>query len=930
MKKSILHKKKNESKNIQNNLNFEEYKNLVANKFHSSKKVNFKNEINEPLNISYNEIEKNYRRNSYQFAYSTNNKNNYIKFGFCSNAQNVNSNKKDYLLDDEITQLHNKIIYEKILGINIIKKDKKIKYLNTDMITNKNGEDLDNDRSPIKKRARNYSFYESKSTKNLNVYNYIDKDEANNDFNMDNNYNNTSFYCSNQVRNSLTIENKYSSKTLKAEPHLDGEIFNNHSIVFITDKSEPFKKSYSHNIPNDLKFGSENQTPRDYNRLSLQNNTIENRINSQTSELSGNNSDYQMKHKYLEKNQKEEKNIISNKKDIILKEEMIKNNKIIKQKKINHKKEIMKTKNKKVTSPLQIKEKKRKNKDNSNLINQLLSKEFLISINRRNIDIKKNKNILINIDKDGFIDFPFQKKKEGKQIEELKQSLFNSNSNANGNQNYPDLKYNINKNNISNDREINGINKKSNEKNIIGFEIGEKEIFYNKINKSNRIKMNNIKNRKFRKYNSYNRYNQKCNNNSNRRNYNKSNTLSISQKMSKYTGIKNKTIEEINNNSFKNINKRKNNIINDNREKICEYKNKNSKYNSKNYNTNNSSNNNKGHYRMKKPSITINKYNNLDENKNKDLSQNNYIYTGSDEELKIILNDNPDINNDSNKAIRNKQIINFIYRKKEIKEKQNKNKPREIKKVLNENIPKNIGLDKYENGGLRQEKENKRHLFSQSDNINGEIIDFQKNYKIEKLENYINKINNDEKEDMILKDNNIGYYNTDSPVYIKSFAENKIPKDNKINIGHQKEKDKKEKQLNQKNINGQILYEEIKYNKKDNDRLLTDVRSNKKIKKDKNGNYNNEYNISNNKKLMKNINVDSINNEQQILANYKIIKNNTINNGNIDNTIIRELRSEYEFNIEEDKFYKPLNKYENIFNIEKINPFSSQNLNKIN
>ena len=362
MKKSILHKKKNESKNIQNNLNFEEYKNLVAKKFHRSKKVNFKNEVNEPLNISNNEIEKNYRRNSYQFAYSTNNKNNYIKFGFCSNAQNVNSNKKVYLLDDEITQLHNKIIYEKILGFNIIKKDKKIKYLNTDMITNKNGEDLDNDRSPIKKRARNYSFYESKSTKNLNVYNYIDKDEANNDFNIDNNYNNTSFYCSNQVRNSLTIENKYSSKTLKAEPHLDGEIFNNHSIVFITDKSEPFKKSYSHNIPNDLKFYSENQTPRDYNRLSLQNNTIENRINSQTSELSGNNSDYQTKHKYLEKNQKEEKKIISNKKDIILKEEMIKNNRIIKQKKINHKKEIMKTKNKKVTSPLQIKEKKRKEK----------------------------------------------------------------------------------------------------------------------------------------------------------------------------------------------------------------------------------------------------------------------------------------------------------------------------------------------------------------------------------------------------------------------------------------------------------------------------------------------------------------------------------------------------------------------------------------
>ena len=64
-KKSILHKKKNENQINQYDLNFEEYKNLVAIKFHSSKKVNFKTERNEPLNISINEIEKNYRRSSY-------------------------------------------------------------------------------------------------------------------------------------------------------------------------------------------------------------------------------------------------------------------------------------------------------------------------------------------------------------------------------------------------------------------------------------------------------------------------------------------------------------------------------------------------------------------------------------------------------------------------------------------------------------------------------------------------------------------------------------------------------------------------------------------------------------------------------------------------------------------------------------------------
>ena len=425
-KKSILPKKKNENKKFQNNLNFEEYKYLTLNKSLNDKKVNFNTEENESLNISINKIKKNNRRNSHQFVYSTNNKNNYTKFGFCLNAQNVNSKNIEYLLDNEITQLCNENIYENILGVNIIKKDKKNKYLNTEMmITNKNGEDPHN-RTPIKKRPRNYSFYESKSTKYLNVNNYIETDKENNDLNKDTNYNNTSFYCSNQARNSLTIENKYSNKILKAEPHLDGDIFNNHSIIFVTDKSEPFKKSYSHNIPNELKFDSENQTPRDYNRLSLQNNTIENRINSQISELSENNSDYKLKHKYLEKNQKDEKNIKANKKDIIQKEEIIKNNRIIKQKKINHKKEIMKINNKKITSSLQTQEKKKKkkikNKSNSNLINQLLSKEFLISINSRNNNKKRAKNFLINIDKDRLIGFNIQKKKEEKQNEELKKN----------------------------------------------------------------------------------------------------------------------------------------------------------------------------------------------------------------------------------------------------------------------------------------------------------------------------------------------------------------------------------------------------------------------------------------------------------------------------------------------------------------------------
>ena len=911
MKKSILHKKKSENKNIQNDLNFEEYQNLAASKFHSSKKVNFKTEINEPLNISINEIMENHRRHSYQFVYSTNNRNNYIKFGFCPNAPNVNSKKIDYLLDDEITQQNNKNIYEKILGIKITKKDKKMKRLNAE----DGDDDSDDNKTPIKKRPRNYSFYESKSTKNLELHNYFDADQNNNDINIDTNFNNTSFYCSNQVKNNLKPEDKYSSKTLKLESHLDGEVFNNHSILFITDKSEPFKKSYSHNVPNSFKFEFGNETSKDNHRLSLQNNTIENKIDSEINESSDNSSGHQLDQKCLENKQKEENNINDNmNKNDIQKEEIIKNNRVIKQKKMNHQKEIMETKNKKMISPLQSKEKAKKyinnkkelskNKDNSNLVDQLLSKEFLISINSRDSNKLKDKNIGKNIDKDGYNNFEIQNKKSEdlseEQIEELKKNLHNSNSNSNGGQGTVNLKHHINKNNISKEREIknskikdhkqNGKNITSNIENIISFKNGEKEIFYNKIKKSNKINMDKSKTGKCKKYNSYNRHNRKCKKNSKRRNNYKSNynnTLSISQKMSKYTSFINKTFGDINNNSFNNINKFRNNIINYNNENIGEYRNKNLKNNNMNNNYNNSFINNMNNHRIKKNDITINKHKHLNECENgkKDLNQNNYIYNGSDEELKIILNDNPDINNRSNKAVRNKQIVNYIYKKKEIREKENENENpisklidnrdkidylnKDIEKIntvrekirelddnnncenqaissinafysnslsKNENenrnrnrvsldMPSNINLDKFVNGGLNQDKENKKYLFNLSNSLNSKkikediqqsfsgILNFNKNSKIGKLNKFVNNVKSDEEEGIILKDNKIKHFNTDSPSYNKTFGENKISKDIYNNIGNYKEN-----KLNgeNKNKNEKFFNEEIEYNFKGN------------------------------------------------------------------------------------------------------------------
>ena len=1013
MKKSILHKRRSENKIIQEDLIFKEYKNLAANRFHSSKKVNFKIEMNDPLNISINEIDKNYRRSSYQYVYSTNNKNNYIRFGFCPNVQNVNSKKTDYLLDDEIAQINNKNIYEKILGIEIIKEDKKNKNLNT------GDDDLNDKKTPIKKRPRNYSFYESKSTKQLQVFNYIDTDQDNNDINIDTNYNNTSFYCSNQVKNNLKLEEKLSCKTLKIE-NLDGEVFNNHTIIFITDKSEPFKKSYSQKIPKDLRFDFGNEATKDNRRLSLQNNSIENRINSEISEISENSSGLELDQKCLENKQKEENNMNDNinKKDN-QKEEIIKNNRIIKQKKLNHQKEIMETKNKKNISPLRSKEKAKKNinsrkklnknKDNSNLVDQLLSKEFLISINSRDSNKMKDRNIPKNIDKDGYNNFKIQNKKSEniseEQIKELKKNLHSSNSNSNGGQVTSNPKRHINKKNISEDREIKNLKIKDNQQNgkYIKSKVenifNEKEIFYNKINKSNRIKMNKGKKGKCKKYNSYNRYNKSCN----KRNNNKSNsntTLSISQKMRKYTGIINKTFGDINNNSFLNINKLRNNNTNYNNKNIGEYRNKNMKNNNMNYNSYNSCINNMNNHKINKNSITINRYNNSNENENerKDLNQNNYIYNGSDEELKIILNDNPDTNNKSNKAVRNKQIVNFIYKKKEIKEKENANvnknpanklidngtkinnlskdeekinssreKIRELNKNnncenqvissmngLNSNfynkkgnrnrnrvsldMPMKINLDKIANGGLNQDEENQRYLFGLRDNLNSEIIKghvkqsisgnlkSNNNSKNGKLNKFINNIKSEEEEGIILKDDKIEHFNTDSPSYNKSFGEKKMSKDNNINIGNQKEKEIIENKINGDNKikNEKYFDEEIEYNSKGNflhNGVFNNIEINKENDKEKN---NIEFNKNNNNQIMDSINLDSINYEKEILGNNENIKNNTINDSNKsynDSTNTKELKSEYEFNINEDKFYKPLNKYENIFNFRKINPF---------
>ena len=252
-------------------------------------------------------------------------------------------------------------------------------------------------------------------------------------------------------------------------------------------------------------------------------------------------------------------------------------------------------------------------------------------------------------------------------------------------------------------------------------------------------------------------------------------------------------------------------------------------------------------------------------------------------------------------------------------------------------MPPNINLNKFANGGLNQDKENKKHLFSLSDNLNGEITqeDIQirfsgnlksnKNQKI-KLNKFAKNIKTDEEEDIILIDDKVEHFNTDPPVYTKSFGENKISKDNNVNIDNQKEKEILENEVNgdDKNINEKYFKEGFEFNNKGNclkNGDFNDIKINQENNKEK---IIIENNINNNNKIMDNLNIDSLNYEQEILQNNENVKKNSINDSNKsnnDSTNTKELKSEYEFNINEDKFYKPLNTYENIANFKKINPF---------
>jgi hypothetical protein len=305
---------------------------------------------------------------------------------------------------------------------------------------------------------------------------------------------------------------------------------------------------------------------------------------------------------------------------------------------------------------------------------------------------------------------------------------------------------------------------------------------------------------------------------------------------------------------------------------------------------------------------------------------------------------------------------------------------------INFDMPDNIDLEKIETEESKEDTKNKRNKLKKENKTKNDAIKVdiqQNNSRLEKLDNFINQLNEDESDDdeeeeeekesegegkrkgeeeepeekIFIQNNKIVHNNSDLPTYGLSIPEKKISKDitsktnddnkndinNNNNFEIDKNKNEKENNIN-KIINEDVkLYNfdlESKENENDNKEsnfsnngFYDDIDINKnskanEVEKNDDSNYNEKrFNIVD-------MNIDSPHSDQDFLGNLELIQKNNKknyqeekelkkNNNNINNNNIKEIESEYEFKLGKEKFYKPLNKYENVFNFDKINLFKS-------
>ena len=435
--------------------------------------------------------------------------------------------------------------------------------------------------------------------------------------------------------------------------------------------------------------------------------------------------------------------------------------------------------------------------------------------------------------------------------------------------------------------------------------------------------------------------------------------INLTNKIKKYYSIQNKTIEYINNKNLTNILYNRNNKdnINNNKDNFD----KNYEINKLNHTTINNSNI-MNIYNERKNDININNHQKFFSNnfiiqnlcfndnekpnnplKNQVDAKQNMNLTTRDETFKTYNNNSKDIENiditnltkesvkDNNQVkSSDSQIISGIngqnttyfsgFNKSDLK----------MLNKVNLDMPVNIDLDKEENEEeIIKEKEESKNLIEKeinnsSPNKRIENGSQDKDEKLEILESFINKFNNDKNEIQDLKENN---FNNVIPSNGKTDSDINLiineKKDNNDNMNNIKEEEINSEKLKIKNIKlndtkvKSNFYDDINIINKSEDEINKIIYNNNSIKK---------LNFSD-------INIDIPNNDQDFLNNVELIQKNNFRlvlpneikndetKNNTEMETIKDIETEYEFNLEESKFCKPLRKYSNKINFDKINPF---------
>ena len=285
-------------------------------------------------------------------------------------------------------------------------------------------------------------------------------------------------------------------------------------------------------------------------------------------------------------------------------------------------------------------------------------------------------------------------------------------------------------------------------------------------------------------------------------------------------------------------------------------------------------------------------------NSNKNFNTINYVnIDNGNNDINQNIN-KKEINYTNNKNSKNKKNINGLLTEKDFQIMSDESQ------LLSNTININGSLNSF---SINESKASSKILFDipfNSDELEEKKEKREKRLsvtemKYEKLNEFINKLNNDiDKYDI---------YNNDIKEELENKNEEKLI--NKIQISNlslkefeeNENEDYNDENTNNKNITGSIM------------NINSNIDKNIHIQ---NGLENYNINIDGNS-IIDNLNIidkESINYGQKNEKNYEI---DILEENNIDE---KEEENEYDIGREE-KFYKPLTKYENKFNLEQINPF---------